>query len=132
MAKPGTKIMLAFGDVHFPHHNARAVEVFCRLAVVFLDAEVFCRPVVVLCTVLAKTGDTSRSAARNSLNGKDDTGRIPLPALKLGTVTSRIRRIPYHSKTRFVWPLDSTLLKGAPAAADGGRHPRPYWRVPAT
>lgn len=27
-----TKTMLAFGDVHIPHHNPRAVEVFCRAA----------------------------------------------------------------------------------------------------
>ncbi len=27
-----SKVMLAFGDVHIPHHNPRAVEVFCRAA----------------------------------------------------------------------------------------------------
>jgi predicted phosphodiesterase len=32
MAKRGSKTMLAFGDVHVPHQNPRAVEVFCRAA----------------------------------------------------------------------------------------------------
>ena len=32
MARAGSKTILAFGDVHIPHHNARAVEVFCRVA----------------------------------------------------------------------------------------------------
>jgi len=30
MAKRGSKTMLAFGDLHIPQHNRRAVEVFCR------------------------------------------------------------------------------------------------------
>ncbi len=32
MAKRGSKTMLAFGDLHIPQHNRRAVEVFCRAA----------------------------------------------------------------------------------------------------
>jgi predicted phosphodiesterase len=32
MAKPHSKTMLAFGDVHVPKHNPRAVGVFCRVA----------------------------------------------------------------------------------------------------
>ena len=32
MAKAQSKTMLAFGDVHIPHQNPRAVEVFCRAA----------------------------------------------------------------------------------------------------
>jgi predicted phosphodiesterase len=32
MAKPHSTTMLAFGDVHIPHQNPRAVEVFCRAA----------------------------------------------------------------------------------------------------
>jgi len=32
MAKPHSKTMLAFSDVHIPHQNPRAVEVFCRAA----------------------------------------------------------------------------------------------------
>lgn len=32
MAKAHSKTMLAFGDVHIPHQNPRAVEVFCRAA----------------------------------------------------------------------------------------------------
>ncbi|MBN2583209.1 MAG: metallophosphoesterase [Planctomycetes bacterium] len=32
MAKAHSKTMLAFGDVHVPHHNQRAVEVFCLAA----------------------------------------------------------------------------------------------------
>jgi len=32
MAKANSKTMLAFGDVHIPHQNPRAVEVFCRAA----------------------------------------------------------------------------------------------------
>jgi len=32
MAKAHSKTMLAFGDVHIPHHNPRALEVFCRAA----------------------------------------------------------------------------------------------------
>ncbi len=32
MAKAHSKTMLAFGDVHFPYQNARAVEIFCRVA----------------------------------------------------------------------------------------------------
>jgi predicted phosphodiesterase len=32
MAKAKSKTLLAFGDVHIPHHNPRAVEVLCRAA----------------------------------------------------------------------------------------------------
>jgi predicted phosphodiesterase len=32
MPKESTHILLAFGDVHFPHQNPRALEVFCRAA----------------------------------------------------------------------------------------------------
>ena len=32
MAKDHSKTLLAFGDVHIPHQNPRAVEVFCRAA----------------------------------------------------------------------------------------------------
>ena len=32
MAKAHSKTMLAFGDVHIPHQNRRAVEIFCRVA----------------------------------------------------------------------------------------------------
>ena len=32
MAKLGSRTMLAFGDVHIPRQNGRAVEVFCRAA----------------------------------------------------------------------------------------------------
>jgi len=32
MAKVGSKTVLAFGDVHIPYQNGRAVEVFCRAA----------------------------------------------------------------------------------------------------
>ena len=32
MAKAHSKTMLAFGDVHVPNHNPRALEVFCRVA----------------------------------------------------------------------------------------------------
>ena len=32
MTKAKSKTMLAFGDVHIPHANERAVEVFCRVA----------------------------------------------------------------------------------------------------
>jgi len=32
MAKAHSKTMLAFGDVHIPHENGRAVEIFCRVA----------------------------------------------------------------------------------------------------
>ena len=32
MAKAHSKTLLAFGDVHIPHQNPRAMEVFCRAA----------------------------------------------------------------------------------------------------
>ena len=32
MAKAHSKTMLAFGDVHVPHHSPPALEVFCRAA----------------------------------------------------------------------------------------------------
>lgn len=32
MAKAGSRTILAFGDVHIPHQNVRALEVFCRVA----------------------------------------------------------------------------------------------------
>jgi hypothetical protein len=31
MAKRGSKTLLAFGDVHVPHHHPVALEVLCRL-----------------------------------------------------------------------------------------------------
>ena len=32
MARAHSKTMLAFGDVHIPHQNPQAVEMFCRAA----------------------------------------------------------------------------------------------------